>query len=194
MSQLRKRRKLRKQRLLQKSQKLLLRSQLLPKSQLPLMMLVSHLNLIHLPVQKRSKFMTIVNSATKELVKQAMILGYINSLMKLCHQLTDGEVEERKVQSMDGIHLTSIQTHQLMVHMDLIPSTHHLVLLNIATITIKPEILVMKVLLRKFTVSLTTTRVSSHNHGEEQRKLIHKTDSRTHHSNGSTRRAKEAYP
>merc|ERR1719460_575944 len=104
-----------------------------------------------------------------------MLLGYINSLMKLCHQLTDGEVVELLDQSTDGIHQTNIHNHQLMDHMAQIPSTHHPLLNTDITIrsiiNTKPRILVMKASLRKFTDSSTTTRVFSHNHGEEQRKL-----------------------
>jgi hypothetical protein len=52
------------------------------------------------------------------------------------------------------------------------------------TIIIKLKILEIMVLLRKFMALPRTINQFSHNHGEEQRKHILKTDSRTHPGNG----------
>jgi hypothetical protein len=49
------------------------------------------------------------------------------------------------------------------------------------------EILATRELMRKSTDLLPTIDLSSHNHGEEPRKLTHKTDSKTQLSNGLIR-------
>ena len=54
--------------------------------------------------------------------------------------------------------------------------------------TTRLRILVTKVSLKKFMVSLPLIRAYSHNHGEELRKLIQRMDSRTHLGNGSHKR------
>jgi hypothetical protein len=63
-------------------------------------------------------------------------------------------------------------------------------LLNTSTttnITIRLRILEIMESLKKFMDSHQLTRASSHNHGEELRKLIQSMVSKTHHSNGLTR-------
>jgi hypothetical protein len=61
----------------------------------------------------------------------------------------------------------------------------------ITSITTRPKILETTVSLRKFMALPTTTRVFSHNHGEESRKLIQLMDSRTQTSNGSQSKRRE---
>jgi hypothetical protein len=82
--------------------------------------------------------------------------------------------------------------HQLVAHLQLLVITVMVSMLNlkrstnitINTITLR-KILVIKESMRKSMDLLPTTDLSSHNHGEEPRKLTHKTDLRTQLSNGS---------
>jgi hypothetical protein len=133
-----------------------------------------------------------MRTPTRGLVKLAMLLGYINSLMMLCHQSMDGEAQATKDQTLDGIHQTKLQMsqhgdHMVLILLVLVISTQTVWLnINIITIT-NIEILEMRESLKRFTVSHQTINLFFHSHGEESRKPIHKTASRTHHGNGSIR-------
>jgi hypothetical protein len=61
---------------------------------------------------------------TRELLFQVTTHGFINSHMKLCHQLMDTEVLVQ-VQKLDGTYLTRHQMSQHTIHLDLILKVHH---------------------------------------------------------------------
>jgi len=126
---------------------------------------------------------------TPELNSKVTTHGFTNSQWRLCHQLMDIEAQV-PVKRVDGIHLTSIQTHQHMDLMDqILPVVRSLqeALFNTnITIIIKLwlKILETRELLKRYNNLQQTIRVFSHSLGEESRRLTQSMDSRTHHSNG----------
>jgi len=128
--------------------------------------------------QKQNQWLSIIITAKLEILVTKESLRRFNNLLQTIRVSSHNHGEEQRllIHKMDSrTQLGTGSMHQNQNQW-----------LNInTTIIIIPKILVIMALTRKSMDSPQMTPTFSHNHGEEQRKLIHKTDSRTQASNGS---------